>query len=90
MTCTVLTCEPNKSVGEIYYRMPVILSEADWPKWLGEEPSSEEELLLSGRRPCPDDVLKIWPVDNKAERRSTGPNLVRPIDPQDEQAPTLF
>ena len=33
------------TVGEIYDRMPVILAEADWPKWLGQEPASEEELL---------------------------------------------
>jgi putative SOS response-associated peptidase YedK len=33
VTCTVLTCEPNKSLGEIHDRMPVILAQADWPKW---------------------------------------------------------
>jgi putative SOS response-associated peptidase YedK len=24
-------------MGELHDRMPVILSEDDWPKWLGEE-----------------------------------------------------
>jgi putative SOS response-associated peptidase YedK len=87
VTCTVLTCEPNKSLGEIHDRMPVILAEADWPQWLDEEPASEEELLAL-LRPCPDDALKIWPVDNKVGNvRNTGPELVRPLEPIE---PTLL
>jgi hypothetical protein len=31
--------------GELHDRMPVILAEIDWPKWLGEEPASEQDLL---------------------------------------------
>jgi hypothetical protein len=32
-------------------------------------------------RPCPDDWLKIWPVDNKVGNvRNTGRNLMLPID----------
>jgi hypothetical protein len=57
-----LTCEPNNAMGELHDRMPVILAEIDWPTWLGEEPASEQELLTL-LKPCPDEVLKIWPVD---------------------------
>jgi putative SOS response-associated peptidase YedK len=32
-------------LGELHDRMPVILAEIDWPKWLGEERASEQELL---------------------------------------------
>jgi putative SOS response-associated peptidase YedK len=42
----------------------VILAEANWPKWLGEEPATEQELLAL-LQPCADEDLKIWPVDNK-------------------------
>ena len=56
--------------------MPVILGEADWPKWLGEELASEEELLAL-LRPCRDDALKIWPVDNAVGNvKNTGPQLI--------------
>ncbi|MFY9836479.1 MAG: SOS response-associated peptidase family protein [Xanthobacteraceae bacterium] len=48
-------------MGELHDRMPVILAEADWPKWLGEEPASEQDLLAL-LKPCPDEALKIWPV----------------------------
>lgn len=82
VTCTVSTCEPNKSVGELHDRMPVILNEADWPKWLGEAPATEQELLAL-LKPCPDDVLKIRPVDNKVGNvRNTGPELIRPLEPE--------
>ncbi len=44
-SCTALTCEPKAAMAEIHNRMPVILGEADWPKWLGEEPATDQELL---------------------------------------------
>jgi putative SOS response-associated peptidase YedK len=46
-------------MGELHDRMPVILAENHWPKWLGEEPASEQELLAL-LKPCPDEALKIW------------------------------
>jgi putative SOS response-associated peptidase YedK len=65
---------------EIHNRMPVILAESDWLKWLGEEPATEQELLTL-LRPCPDDWLKIWPVDNKVGNvRNTGAELVLPLE----------
>jgi hypothetical protein len=59
--------------------MPVILAEDDWPKWLGEEPATEEE-LLGLLKPCPDEALKIWPV-NKAvgNVRNKGRELIEPL-----------
>jgi hypothetical protein len=35
---------------------------------LGEEPASEEELLAL-LKPCPDEALKIWPVDKMVGQR---------------------
>jgi putative SOS response-associated peptidase YedK len=61
-SCTILTCGPNNAMGALHDRMPVILADADWPKWLGEEPATEEELLAM-LKPCPDEALKIWRVD---------------------------
>ena len=79
LSCTILTCEPNNAMGELHDRMPVILAENDWPKWLGEEPASEEELLAL-LKPCPDEALKIWPVDKMVGNvRNNGPQLVLPV-----------
>ena len=63
-SCTVITTEPNHTVAGLHDRMPVILEERDWPKWLGEERATEAELtaLLS---PCASERLKIWPVGKR-------------------------
>jgi putative SOS response-associated peptidase YedK len=78
-SCTILTCGPNRMMGELHNRMPVILAEHDWPKWLGEEPATEDELIAM-LRPCPDEVLKIWPVDKRVGNvRNKGAELVLAI-----------
>ncbi len=42
---TVLTCAPNEVMAELHDCMPVILGEADWAKWVGEEPATNKQLL---------------------------------------------
>ena len=36
LSFTIITTEPNAFVGEILNRIPAILTEVDWPAWLGE------------------------------------------------------
>jgi putative SOS response-associated peptidase YedK len=63
-------------MAELHDRMPVILAEEDWAKWLGGEPASEEELLAL-LKPCPDDALKIWPVGKAVGNvKNNGPQLI--------------
>jgi putative SOS response-associated peptidase YedK len=79
LSCTILTCGPNNAMGELHDRMPVILAENDWPKWLGEQPTSEQDLLVL-LRPCRDEDLKIWPVDKMVGNvRNNGPHLALPV-----------
>ena len=63
-SCTIITCAPNALIGTLPDRMPVILAEEDWAKWLGEEAATEEELkaLLV---PFKDDALAMWPVNRQ-------------------------
>ena len=71
-------------MGELHDRMPVILAEKDWPKWLGEEPASEQDLLAL-LKPSPDEVLKIWPVDKMVGNvRNNGPQLILPVLSKEE------
>jgi putative SOS response-associated peptidase YedK len=78
-SCTILTTNSNTVMGELHNRMPVILAESDWAKWLGEEPPTDEELLAM-LRPSPDEVLKIWPVDKRVGNvRNKGAELVLAI-----------
>ena len=79
MSCTILTCGSNSVIGALHDRMPVILAEADWPKWLGEAPATDDGLLTL-LKPCPDDALKIWPVDKAVGNvRNKGAQLLTPV-----------
>jgi putative SOS response-associated peptidase YedK len=78
-SCTVLTCAPNEVMAELHDRMPVVLGEAYWAKWLGEEPATNEQ-LLDLLTACPNEWLKIWPVDKRVGNvRNQGAELVLPI-----------
>lgn len=60
--------------------MPCILGESDWATWLGEEPTTNEELLAL-LKPCPDEWLEIFPVDKKIGNvRNKGPEMALQID----------
>ena len=79
LSCTILTCAPNDLMAELHDRMPVILLERDWPKWLGEEAATDDELLAL-LKPCPDDALRIWPVGEAVGNvKNTGPQLAVPV-----------
>jgi putative SOS response-associated peptidase YedK len=79
LSCTILTCGPNDVMADLHDRMPVILADTDWPKWLGEEPETEDELLAL-LKPCPSDALKIWQVGAAVGNvKNTGPELALPI-----------
>ena len=58
-------CPTNALIGTLHDRMPVILAEQDWARWLGEEPATPDELkaLLV---PCKDDALTLWPVNRQS------------------------
>ncbi len=43
-SCTIITGPANDLMTPIHARMPIILEERDWAKWLGEEPASVDEL----------------------------------------------
>lgn len=63
-SCTSITCPANALIGTLHDRMPVILAEEDWAKWLGEEPTTSDELkaLLV---PFRDDTLTMWRVNRQ-------------------------
>lgn len=68
----------DKLLGELHDRMPVILSESEWSKWLGEEPASEDELLAI-LKPCAGEMLKVWPVSKEVGNvKNNGAKLLMP------------
>ncbi len=44
LSFAMVTVPPNALIGTITDRMPALLDEKDWAKWLGEEPATPDEL----------------------------------------------
>ena len=65
-------------MAPIHDRMPVVLPESDWDRWLDPEfddVGALQQLLV----PAPDAELEMWPVStlvNKAD--NNGPELLEP------------
>jgi putative SOS response-associated peptidase YedK len=78
-SCTIITTESNALIGALHDRMPVILAEEDWPRWLGETPA-DEAALQALLRPYPSERMKLWPVGPSIGNwRNDGPELAEPV-----------
>jgi putative SOS response-associated peptidase YedK len=61
-SCTVLTTDANAVVRPLHDRMPVILEQSDFERWLAAQPGQFDEELL---RPAADDRLTAQPVNER-------------------------
>ncbi len=69
----ILTISASADVAGLHDRMPVIVGEADWPCWLGEEVGDVARLV----RPAPAGLLEHWPVSRAVNApRNDGPKLL--------------
>lgn len=72
----ILTTEPSAEAAAIHERMPLALTEGDWPLWLGEIEGDPATLL----HPPPDGTLRIWPILSPLGKgRPNGPELLTPM-----------
>ncbi len=77
-SCTIITTEANKLVGEIHNRMPVILPPEDYGLWLDPD-FDEKEPLTSLLKPYPDEAMEAYPVSRKVNRPANNePSCVEP------------
>jgi putative SOS response-associated peptidase YedK len=85
-TCTIVTTAANDALRPLHDRMPVILPESSWDRWLDRE-TREVAGLQALLVPAPDDALEAYPVSPLVGNADNdGPELVRRIDP-DATAP---
>lgn len=87
---TILTTGPNDAMRPIHNRMPVVVPESAWDRWLDPTRTKPSELAeLKGLLvPAPDDALEIYRVSRRVNNvRNDGPDLVAPLgDIVDEDA----
>ncbi|OSP56311.1 SOS response-associated peptidase [Pseudoruegeria sp. SK021] len=75
-TCAIVTTAANAAMSAIHHRMPVILTGADWPLWLGEAGTGAARLM----RPGPEDALRMTRVGTAVNsNRATGHALIAPL-----------
>ncbi|HEX7775435.1 MAG TPA: SOS response-associated peptidase [Parvibaculum sp.] len=65
-TCAIVTTQANATLAPIHTRMPVILDEKDFDRWL--DPATPEKELFALMRPAADDLLVADPVSTAVNR----------------------
>jgi putative SOS response-associated peptidase YedK len=77
-TCTIITTEPNELMRPIHNRMPLIVPQSDYSKWLDNEtPGKDVQDIL---HPYDTDGLEAYPVSTKVNApKNDGPELYEPI-----------
>lgn len=75
-SCAMVTIGANTPMRSIHHRMPVILEQQTWGKWLGEEGFGAASLM----HPAPDEILQFHRVSTDINsNRSVGPDLIKEI-----------
>ena len=79
-TFTIITSRPNDQLADLHDRMPVIVPDDAWDRWL--DPALEDPAELQGLfEPTDATALRIWPVSPLVNNvRNDGPALVEPIE----------
>lgn len=79
-SCTIVTTGANDTVAPLHDRMPVVLEERDWDRWLDPDAGNVDGLarLL---QPASDDLLVAYPVGNAVNSaENDGPELVERVE----------
>ena len=79
-TFAIITTEPNGVLAPIHDRMPVVLPEHVWDRWLDpdfRDTSALQSLLV----PLPDEELEAWPVSTLVNApANNSPDLVARVE----------
>jgi len=79
-TYCLLTTEPNELVAQVHNRMPVILTAATMPRWIGDAPLADAELKALVR-PIDSALMEVRPVSRfVSSSRNEGPACLAPSE----------
>jgi len=84
-TFTIVTTTPNDALADLHDRMPVVLDETLWDRWLVDGragPAVDEGELLAMLQPTESVALQIYAVNRYVnDVRRDGPELIEPLSP---------
>ena len=80
-TFTIVTTTPNDAMADLHDRMPVILPDDAWDRWLDPTPADADPGELIGLlQPTDEIALRIYAVNRFVnDVRQDGPELVEPL-----------
>lgn len=87
LSCTIITTDAVGELAEIHDRMPLVVTERDWDRWLDPDAPPDPELLAA-----PPDVrgIRMREISTLVNNvRNNGPELIEPVESQPEQARLL-
>ena len=81
-SCTIVTASANGTVAPLHDRMPVVLEERDWDRWLDPD-APDLDALAHLLRPAADELLVAYPVGTAVNSADNdGPQLVHRVEPE--------
>jgi putative SOS response-associated peptidase YedK len=79
-TFTIVTTTPNQAIAELHDRMPVVLADGAWERWLGNGADVDPSELLAMLQPTDDLALDVYAVNRYVnDVRRDGPELIEPL-----------
>jgi putative SOS response-associated peptidase YedK len=78
-SCAIVTTNANDTIAPLHDRMPVVLEERDWDRWL-DPIATETDALGRMLTPAADDLLVAYPVGTRVNSADNdGPDLVERV-----------
>ncbi|MBS4729069.1 SOS response-associated peptidase [Mycobacterium sp. SM1] len=84
LSCTIITTDAVAELARIHDRMPLVVAERDWDRWL--DPDAPPDAGLLARSPDVSGVRMREISTLVNDVRNNGPELIEAIGPQREQA----
>jgi len=83
LSCTIITTDAPGELAEIHDRMPLVVPERDWDRWLNPDAPVDEELLAGAPDVRDIRMREVSTLVNNV--RNNGPQLLEPAHSQPEQ-----
>lgn len=87
LSCTIITTDAVGPLAEIHDRMPLMMDERDWDRWLDPDSPLDPELLTVRADLSHLQIREVSTLVNNV--RNNGPELIEPAEPQGRQARLL-
>jgi putative SOS response-associated peptidase YedK len=76
-TVAIVSTEAGPGMDQIHHREPVVLEQADWPLWLGEDGHGAAVLMKASEAGVLTKPFRVGVAVNS--NRAAGPELILPI-----------